>query len=194
MSRNYRFSHMVVTPCTQICTLYTQICTPCTQIITPCTQICTPCTQICTPCTQIRTPCTQICTLCTQICTPCAQICTPCTQICTPCTPICTLCTQICTLRTQIYEADLSRSQADQGLKANQHRQRTASQEERQRALCPHQLHVGLQKGPTDRKASAGRKGAPGYSRMVTHLACILRHVKPQDGWMVVANPYHQVV
>ena len=30
-----------------------------------------------------------------------------------------------------------------------------------------------------------------GYSRRVTPLAFIHRRVRPLDGWMVVANPYH---
>ena len=31
-----------------------------------------------------------------------------------------------------------------------------------------------------------------GYSRKVTPLAFIHRRVRPLDGWMVVANPYHR--
>ena len=31
-----------------------------------------------------------------------------------------------------------------------------------------------------------------GYSRKVTPLAFIHKRVRPLDGWMVVANPYHQ--
>ena len=58
--------------------------------------------------------------------------------------------------------------------------------------MPPTKIAPGLRYGPTDRRAPAGRQGARGYSRMVTHLACIHRPVKPQDGWMVVANPYHR--
>ena len=32
-----------------------------------------------------------------------------------------------------------------------------------------------------------------GYSRKVTPLAFIHRRVRPLDGWMVVANPYHLI-
>ena len=39
-------------------------------------------------------------------------------------------------------------------------------------------------------KAVASNKPA-GYSRRVTPLAFIHRRVRPLDGWMVVANPYH---
>ena len=37
----------------------------------------------------------------------------------------------------------------------------------------------------------AARLSETGYSRRVTPLAFIHRRVRPLDGWMVVANPYH---
>ena len=46
----------------------------------------------------------------------------------------------------------------------------------------------GLARGTESKEAEAALEG---YSRRVTPLAFIHRRVRPLDGWMVVANPYH---
>ena len=47
---------------------------------------------------------------------------------------------------------------------------------------------VGLSGAQESKEAETSLAG---YSRKVTPLAFIHRRVRPLDGWMVVANPYH---
>jgi len=49
---------------------------------------------------------------------------------------------------------------------------------------------VGLSAEQESKEAEASLVG---YSRRVTPLAFIHRRVRPLDGWMVVASPYHHV-